>query len=113
MSLYDEAINESAEAAAGTAAEFINEDIKEEAAPGIRFSMPDFGWILSPTGAGAVEDYINDPLNFDNTMSTARILRGCTGICGALNYAIIDIGLGVIEKIKERKPNEEINHRTE
>ena len=35
--------------------------------------------------------------------STARILRGLTGIAGELDYALIDIGLGALEKIKEKR----------
>ena len=70
---------------------------------GYRFSMPNFSFLAAPTGDGAVEAYIDHPLNFDGKKSTARILRGCTGICGTLNYGLIDIALGLVEKIQENK----------
>lgn len=61
--------------------------------------------LKAPTGEGAVEDYMDEPLNFDKTKSTARLLRGFTGLLGSLNLAIIDIIIGMLEKVKERKSN--------
>lgn len=66
-----------------------------------------FGFLKAPTGDGAVEDYMDEPLNFDKSKSTARILRGFTGLLGALNLAIIDIVIGMLEKVKERKQSNE------
>jgi hypothetical protein len=62
-------------------------------------------FLKAPTGEGSVEDYMDEPLNFDKSKSTARILRGFTGLLGALNLAIIDIVIGMLEKVKERKTN--------
>lgn len=76
-------------------------EIEEEA--GIRIAMPDLSFLAAPTGPGPIEDYIDHPLNYDSARSTARILRGLTGFAGNLDYALIDIGLGVIEKIQEKK----------
>lgn len=98
--LLNEAIKD--EAMETAAAETIMSPEEFEDAPGVRFTMPDFSFLLAKTGAGAIEEYIDHPLNFDGEKSTARILRGLTGIAGELDYAIIDIGLGVIEKIKEK-----------
>ncbi len=106
MSLLDEArIEEAAEAAAEEVSAAAPEI--EEAAPGFRFSMPNLSFLAAPTGEGPIEEYMEHPLNFDHKASTARILRGCTGICGNLDYAIIDIALGVIEKIKEKGSTDE------
>ena len=98
--LLNEAIrDEAAEAAAAetmAAEEF--EDVQ-----GVRFTMPDLSFLFAKTGPGMVEEYIDHPLNFDGMKSTARILRGLTGIAGELDYALIDIGLGALEKIKEKR----------
>lgn len=110
--LLREAIND--EAAEVAAAEMITPAEDFEDAPGVRFNMPDLSFLLAKTGAGAVEEYIDHPLNFDNTKSTARILRGLTGIAGELDYAIIDIGLGCLEKIKEKRaPKNGFNYAAE
>lgn len=105
--LLNEAIrDEAAEAAAETIA--APEDFED--APGVRVTMPDFSFLLAKTGAGAVEEYIDHPLNFDGAKSTARILRGLTGIAGQLDYALIDIGLGCFEKIKEKRSGNGFNY---
>ena len=103
--LLREAMNDEAREAAVIDEEYI--EAPEEL--GVRIAMPDLSFLAAPTGAGTIEEYVEHPLNFDRTKSTARILRGLTGICGELNYALIDIGLGVIEKIKERGHNEQAN----
>lgn len=112
MSLLDEArIEEAAEAAAEEVSAAAPE--MEEAAPGFRFTTPDLSFLAAPTGEGPIDDYMEHPLNFDHKKSTARILRGCTGICGNLDYAIIDIALGVIEKIKEKGSSENADRSQE
>ena len=98
--LKEAVIDEAAEAAAAEAAAGA---IPEEAAPAGRIPVPDFSFLLSPTGPGPIEEYTDHPLNYDRSSSTARILRGLTGIAGSLDYAIIDIGLGLIEKIQDKK----------
>lgn len=99
--LLNEAIRD--EAAEAAAAEQVAAPEDFEDAPGVRFAMPDLSFLLAKTGAGAVEEYIEHPLNFDGEKSTARMLRGLTGIAGELDYALIDIGLGALEKIKEKR----------
>lgn len=106
--LLRDALQDEARETAAVAEDFT--EIPELSEPGIRVSMPDLSFIAAPTGEGSVESYIEHPLNFDGRRSTARILRGLTGICGELNYALVDIGLGVIEKIKEKSTNEQLNH---
>lgn len=107
--LLNEAIMDEAREKAAAAA--VPEDIIDEFEPTTRMAMPDLSFLAAPTGSGAVEEYVDHPLNFDSRKSTARILRGLTGLCGELNYALIDIGLGIIEKMKERGSNEPNNSR--
>lgn len=63
-----------------------------------RIGIPNFSWLLARTGEGALESYLNHPVNFDGKLSTARIIRGLTGIAGTLDYALIDIALGCFER---------------
>lgn len=99
--LLNEALKEEALEAAAEAA---RDDILLEGSPEpARIPMPDFSFLLAPTGPGAIEEYVDHPLNYDGAKSTARILRGLTGIAGSLDYALIDIGLGLIEKVQEKK----------
>lgn len=110
--LLNEAIRD--EAAEAAAAEQVAAPEDFEDAPGVSFTMPDLSFLLAKTGPGAVEEYIDHPLNFDGMKSTARILRGLTGIAGELDYALIDIGLGCLEKIKEKRaPKNGFNYAAE
>lgn len=59
--------------------------------------------LTAETGNGSIGDYIEHPMNFNQSKGLARILRGLTGIIGNLNLAIIDVGLGVLEFSKEKK----------
>ena len=101
MSLLNEAYENDFNQEAAAAPE-APEAFEENTGAGYRFAMPDLSFLAARTGDGSVDEYINHPLNFDNKASTARILRGCTGLCGQLDYALIDIAFGVIEKIKEK-----------
>lgn len=58
--------------------------------------------IFAETGDGPISDYMDHPLNFNNSKSMARIIRGATGMLGKLNLAIVDIGVGVLEFAKGR-----------
>lgn len=106
MGLYEDAIEMEAAAEAEAAAS-IETEVND--APGVRLAMPDLSFLAAQTGEGAVEEYLEHPLNFDHTKSTARILRGCTGLCGQLDYALIDIALGIIEKLRGKENGEAIN----
>lgn len=102
MSLVSEAINNEIDD--------FEEEILEEAAeeigsgPSARIGdfLPDFSFLLSPTGPGPVESYIDHPFNTTGSKGTARILRGLTGIMGDLNYAVVDIVLGSVEVYQEK-----------
>lgn len=66
----------------------------------------DLSFLKAKTGPGAVEDYIEHPFNPKKSRGMARIIRGFTGMLGEFDYAVIDIGLGTIEYIKENQNNE-------
>jgi hypothetical protein len=64
-------------------------------------NMPDF--LKAETGPGGIEEYMDHPLNFSKSKGLARVIRGLTGMLGSLNLAIIDIVVGGLEFMKERK----------
>lgn len=63
--------------------------------------------LLQALGAPAVktpvEEFLNHPLNISKSLSVGRILRGVEGIAGSLDYAVLDIVLGVFEYIKGKR----------
>lgn len=66
------------------------------------FSL-DFSWLRAETGEGTIEDYLEHPLNFFKSKGFAQILRGLTGFFGNLKLAIIDVILGTLQFVKERR----------
>jgi hypothetical protein len=60
-------------------------------------------FLKAKTGDGSIESYLDHPLNFTKSLGLARIIRGLTGLLGALDLAVIDIGLGLLEFLKEKK----------
>ena len=46
-----------------------------------------------------IPEYYTHPLNFDQSESTWRIIRGLEGIMGNLDRAIIDVVLGIVQKV--------------
>lgn len=88
------------------AAEFLEEPIPESAAEpagNVGLQLPDFSWLRAKTGPGPIEDYVDHPMNPRGSKGIAQILRGVTGIAGDLDLAVLDIALGTIEVMKERK----------
>lgn len=63
----------------------------------------DLSWLKAKTGPGTIESYIDHPLNTSKSRGVAQILRGATGLAGDLDLAVIDIGLGLVEVIKEKR----------
>lgn len=59
--------------------------------------------ITAETGAGSISEYKEHPMNFTNSKAFAHVLRGLTGIFGSLNLAIIDIGVGAFQFLKEKR----------
>jgi len=72
--------------------------------------LPDLSILLSKTGPGSVDDYVDHPFNASESRGIARVLRGMTGLVGELDYAVVDITLGALEVIKEgRKSHEAVD----
>lgn len=69
----------------------------------------DLSFLKAQTGAGQVEDYQEHALNWNGSKSVARIIRGLTGLLGELNFALVDILLGVLELSKDRRKAAVIN----
>jgi hypothetical protein len=66
----------------------------------------DFDLFKAETGEGRIEDYLEHPLNFNNSKPMARVIRGLTGMFDNLNLAIIDIVIGGLEYVKSRSKAE-------
>lgn len=76
--------------------EIVDAPVQEKA--GIDLSV-----LKAKTGEGSVGDYLDHPMNFNNSQGMARVLRGLTGIVGSLDLAIIDIVVGVLDLLKTTK----------
>jgi hypothetical protein len=63
----------------------------------------DLSFIWAQTGSGSVDDYKEHTLNFNKSEGMARVVRGLTGMIGELNYAIVDILVGVLHMWKGAK----------
>jgi hypothetical protein len=94
----------------GQAIEGIEPEIEQEIITGQDMpiiKLPDF--MKAKTGEGSIEDYLEHPLNFNKSNAIARMIRGATGLLGALDLAIIDIGVGLLEFLKGKKAVEHGN----
>ena len=64
----------------------------------------DFSFLLKPTGAGPIENYLDHPLNAKRSRGLAQALRGATGLFGeGLRAALADILFGSMEYMRERR----------
>lgn len=93
---------------------FIDPQLDVDAEELFRPAQLDFSWIRAKTGPGTIESYINHPLNTSGSRGVAQMLRGATGLLGDLDLAVIDIGLGAIEVLRERKggaPRENVTNQ--
>jgi hypothetical protein len=59
--------------------------------------------LTAETGSGSISEYKDHPMNFTNSKAFAHVLRGLTGIFGSLNLAIVDIGVGAFQFLKEKR----------
>jgi len=116
MSIEEEAIRAEAAAAAAeeAARESINEEMRAAAAPENPGFNIDLSFLKARTGPGPIEDYIDHPFNPSGSPGIAQILRGCTGLAGDLDLAIIDIAIGAFNFSRERKraAAEKVDHET-
>jgi hypothetical protein len=62
-----------------------------------------WAWLRSPTGEGAIESYGDHPFNVTKNVAGARIVRGLTGLFGNLNFAAIDVFMGLVELWRGRQ----------
>lgn len=75
---------------------------EQEEQQGGGFSI-DFSFLKTPTGEGSIEDRLDHPLNPRRSYGVAQILRGVEGFTDTLRLAILDVGLGAAELMKERR----------
>ena len=59
--------------------------------------------LKSQTGEGELSEYANHPLNYNGSIALSRIIRGVTGLLGNINLAIVDIFLGLLQFLFERR----------
>ena len=55
-----------------------------------------FSFLFAATGPGAVDSYINHPLNFSQSVGLGQVIRGLTGFLGSLEYAVVDLVIGLM-----------------
>lgn len=82
--------------------EVSREEVSSFGTTGEKFQF-DTSFLMTKTGPNTIEDYIDHPLNFNESKGLAQVLRGATGLFGALDLAIIDIIVGILQFAKERK----------
>lgn len=63
----------------------------------------DLGFLQAKTGEGSIEQYIDHPMNISKSRGLAQTIRGFTGLFGALDLAIIDVVVGLMQFTKEKK----------
>jgi hypothetical protein len=77
-------------------------DVREETPP-LAGPGPSFpAWLKSRTGEGSVDAYLDHPLNLPASVNLARAIRGLTGLLGGLDFAVVDIVLGLVGFLRER-----------
>jgi len=89
------------EAMYGEQPDGVNFEFVEQQQPGMFDKMGNV--LSSPTGEGSIGEYLEHPLNFNNSKGLAQIIRGVTGLLGNLNLAIVDIVFGFLRFSKEKK----------
>ena len=81
-----------------------NESVAPNQEAGINLSGI-FDFVKTSTGAGSIDDYIENPLNFSGSKGLAQVLRGLSGFVGAISegFALVDIIIGAVRCSKEQK----------
>lgn len=60
-------------------------------------------WLIAKVPDGQpVEQFLDHPLNFVHSRGLAQALRGFSAMFGSLNYAIVDIFVGLFSFTRER-----------
>lgn len=60
-------------------------------------------YLTAKTGPDDIEDYLGHPMNYNKSKPVAQIIRGLTGIFGAMDLAVIDIASGLMNFMKPKK----------
>ena len=107
MDILKEAIADEAQMAQDLNAQPLEDQTQPQQEQAQQLPKFNFDFLRVPTGEGAIEDYIDHPLNAEQSKGVAQILRGFTGIAGDLKLAILDITLGFINVLKEKRPIKE------
>lgn len=68
-----------------------------------------FDFLKAKTGEGAISDYLNHPLNFNQSEGMARVIRGVTGLMGDLDLAIVDVFVGALDLFKSKTKGAKTN----
>lgn len=56
-----------------------------------------------PRGSDTMEQYKENPLNFDKSEETGIFLRGVDGLVGSLNSALVDIIVGIYRIFRKKR----------
>lgn len=62
----------------------------------------DLSFLKAKTGTGTIEDYVEHPMNFNKSKGLGQVIRGFTGLFGALDLAIIDIIIGLLQMGRDK-----------
>lgn len=82
------------------------EEVEDLNLPGQAVKKNIFDYLTTKTGEGSVLEYLNHPLNFDQSPALARILRGITGFLGETDFALADIIIGLLEFLQKKTKKE-------
>ena len=83
------------------------EEVEDMNPPGDYTKKSILDYLKTKTGEGSVSEYLNHPLNFNQSTALARILRGITGFFGETDFALADILMGLLEFLQKKTEKEE------
>jgi len=82
----------------------IKDEIEQMETVDIPLEQPDSIWlkiINAESPDKKIPEYTTHPLNYDHKQSTGRIIRGLEGMIGNLDRALVDMIMGVVQKVLE------------
>jgi hypothetical protein len=63
----------------------------------------DLSFLKAETGEGDLAEYVYHTLNYNQSKGMARVIRGFTGMFGSLNFAVVDIVIGIFDLTSKKK----------
>jgi len=82
-----------------TIGEFVAEEGPEETGQAEPVGSSDWReqlqFLFTKTGPGTVESYLENPFCFKRSLGLAQVLRGLSGFLGGLDYALVDVAVGL------------------